>query len=375
MDQPPHVPVPRPGRHLYQQAWGLLIIAVLVAACFVVAEPFLSAVAWAVILAVSAWPGFVRLSLALDSRRRLTATLFAVAGIVILILPLVLAGMSVARRAPAVMQAIDEVGQNGVPGPPDALARVPLVGPWLYDLWASVSEQGSEVLAQYRADITAAARWLLRRAGSFGLTVLQFALAIVIAALLLVRAERVVALLRAFAVRVGGPEALDLLPLAEHTIRAVSLGVVGTSLVEGVLSGIGFAIAGVGYAVLLGGATFLICLLQAGPGFVFLPAAAWIWWRGETGWALFILAWHLALVLPVEMFGKPYFISRGTGLPMLVIFVGVVGGLLAFGFIGVFVGPTVLAVSYAMLLRWLEPPGRLGGDAGTIAEQAHAPEI
>lgn len=169
------------------------------------------------------------------------------------------------------------------------------------------------------------------------------------------RADRACTLLRAFAVRIGGPAASDLLPLAEHTIRAVSFGVVGTSLVEGVLSAISFAIAGQRGAILLGCATFLICLLQAGPGFVFLPAAAWMWWRGEHGWAIFVLAWHLVLVLPVEVLGRPYFISRDTGLPMLLIFVGVLGGVIAFGFIGIFVGATVLAVSYRLLLRWLAP--------------------
>lgn len=135
----------------------------------------------------------------------------------------------------------------------------------------------------------------------------------------------------------------------------MSFGVVGTSLVEGVLSAISFAIAGQRGAILLGCATFLICLLQAGPGFVFLPAAAWMWWRGEHGWAIFVLAWHLVLVLPVEVLGRPYFISRDTGLPMLLIFVGVLGGVIAFGFIGIFVGATVLAVSYRLLLRWLAP--------------------
>ncbi len=355
MDQHPGVKVLPPSGRSTQRLWHILAVAVLATACFFIAEPFLVAVTWAVILAISVWPGFVRLKLALGNRRRLAAVIFVVAGIVVLILPLVLVGMSAARRAPDVTQGIEYIEQNGVPGPPEAIVHLPLVGPRLYAFWSEVSQQGSEVLAQYRTEINATARWLLRRAGSFGLTVLQFALAIVIAALLLARTERALALLRAFAARVGGQEALDLLPLVEHTIRAVSFGVVGTSLVEGVVSGIGFTIAGRQGAILLGCATFLLCLLQAGPGFVFVPAAAWMWWRGDTGWAIFILAWHLALVLPVEIFGRPFFISRGTGLPMLLIFVGVLGGLLAFGFIGVFVGAAVLAVSYTMLLRWLAP--------------------
>ncbi len=353
MDSDPTAPPPRLPARIEQRLWRFSAIAALVAACFVIARPFLSAVIWAVILAVSAWPSFVRVTAVLGSRRRLASALFAVVGIVILVLPLVAAGLSATRHAPSVMQAIDYVEENGVPDPPDAVRRVPLVGPRLYSAWEDLSEQGREVLAQYRGEINATARWLLRRAGTFGLTILQFALAIIIAALLLARADRACALLRELVRRMGGAGATEFLPVAEHTIRAVSFGVVGTALAEGVLSAIGFVIAGEPAAVLLGCATFLTCLLQAGPGFVFLPAAAWMWWRGETGWAVFILAWHLALVLPVEMFGKPYFISRGTGLPLLLIFVGVVGGLLAFGFIGVFVGATVLAVSYTMLLRWL----------------------
>ena len=355
MDSHPTASAPRPPARADQRLWRFTAVAALAAACFVIARPFLSVVIWAVILAVSAWPSFVRLAAVLGNRRRLASAIFAVVGIVILVLPLVAAGLSATRRAPSVMQAIEYVERNGVPDPPDAVQRLPLVGPRLYGAWAELSEQGRAVLAQYRAEINAAARWLLRRAGTFGLTLLQFALAIIIAALLLARADRACTLLRQFVLRLGGADALEFLPVAEHTIRAVSFGVVGTSLVEGVLSATGFAIAGERAAVLLGCATFLTCLLQVGPGLVFLPAAAWMWWQGAMGWAIFILVWHLALVLPVEMFGKPYFISRDTGLPLLLIFVGVLGGLLAFGFIGVFVGATVLAVSYTMLMRWLAP--------------------
>ena len=373
MEQPPKVPVPQSEVRVDPRLWHTLAIVALVAACFVIAKPFLSTVTWAVILAVSVWPSFARLNFVFGNRRRVVGIIVAIAGVFVLVLPLALAGMSAARRAPAVLQAVDYVEQNGVPGPPDAVARVPLIGPRLRDLWRGISEQGSEVLAQYRAEINATARWVLRRVGSFALTVLQFALAIVIAALFLVRAERALALLRTFAVQVSGPAALDLLPLAEYTIRAVSFGVVGTALAEGVLSAVGFAIAGARYATLLGGATFLSCLLQAGPGFVFLPMAAWMWWRGDTGWALFVLAWHLVLVLPIEVFGRPFFISRDTGLPLLLIFVGVVGGLLAFGFIGVFVGPTVLAVSHAMLLRWLAPPSSSSSRPGDLVGDSHLP--
>jgi predicted PurR-regulated permease PerM len=343
-------------RHAYQRAWGILVIAALIAACVVIVAPFLAAFTWAIILAVSSWPGFVRLTRTLGNRRGLAAFVFAVTGFSILVVPLVLAGVSIARRAPAITQSIAYVERNGLPGPPDVIARLPLVGPRLHGLWAELSSQGSEVLTQYKGEINAAILWLLSRAGSFGLFVLQLALAIVVAALLLARAEGASALLRALAGRIGGAGALDLLPVAEHTIRAVSLGVVGTALAEGALSAIGFTIAGTPGAVLLGCATFLASVLQPGPAFVFLPAAAWTWWREEPGWAFLILAWNAALVVPIEMFGRPFFVSQGTGLPMVLVFFGVVGGVLAFGLIGIFVGATILAVSYTLLLRWLAPP-------------------
>ncbi len=346
---------PLTERHIYQQAWGILVLAALIATCLAIVAPFLTAFTWAIILAVSSWPGFVRLTQMLGNRRRLAAFIFAVVGFFILVVPLVLAGMSIARQAPAIMQSIAYIEHNGMPEPPDMIAHWPLVGPRLHDFWAELSSQGSEVLTQYQGEINAAILWLLSRAGSFGLFVLQFALGIVVAALLLAQADGANALLRALAERIGGAAALDLLPVAEHTIRAVSFGVVGTALAEGVLSAIGFTVAHTPGAILLGCATFLVSILQAGPAFVFLPAAAWTWWREEPGWAFLILAWNAAFVVPVEMFGRPFFVSRGTGLPMILIFFGVLGGVLAFGLIGIFVGATILAVSYTLLLRWLAP--------------------
>ena len=349
-----------PQLHIYRQTWGILLFVALIAACLWIAAPFLALSGWAIIMAVSVWPGYVHLSRWLGGRRRLTALLFAVIGFVILVLPIVLGGVSAARQAPAMVQAVADVARHGLPGPPDAVAHWPLIGPWLHDTWAQASTNGSAVLAQYRGTIMDTARWLLFRAGSFGLAMLQFALAIVIAAFLLVRADGAIALLQAFAGKIGGATGQDLLPVTAHTIRAVAFGVVGTSLVEGVLAATGYAIAGVSVAGVLGGATFLLCILQAGPGFVFIPAVAWMWWQDAPGWAIFVLAWHLTLVIPVEMFGRPYFISRGTGLPMLLIFVGVLGGVLAFGFIGIFLGATVLAVAYRLLLRWLAPTQHAG---------------
>ena len=351
MDPPP--PVPR--QNVDQRLWHVLTTTALVSSCFVIARPFLATIAWGVILAVTAWPGFVRLRAALGGRKRLAATAFVLAGMIVLVAPLIIAGLSAAHRAPAAIAFIDGFERNGLPGPPDAVANLPLLGPRLHDIWARLSQQGTEVLTLYRAEINGTARWLLIRSGSFGMVVLQFAAAIIIAGLLLVRAERSRTLLQSFASRVGGQPARDLLPVAEHAIRAVSFGVVGTALAEAILSAIGYSIAGQRAAILLGGVTFLVCLLQAGPGLVFLSAAAWVWYQGSPAWAVFILAWHILLVLPIELFGRPIFISRGTGLPIWLIFIGVVGGLLAFGLIGVFVGATVLAISYRLLVRWLVP--------------------
>ena len=289
----------------------------------------------------------------LGGRRGLAAFAVSFAFMAVFLLPMVAAVMSAADHASSVLHWIDTVEAHGLPGPPPDVVGWPLVGPHLHDAWARLSTEGGEAFARNQTEIRTAVEWLLTQGGSLGLGLLQFALAIVITGLFLSNASPAVGLARSFAENVGGAEALQLLPLAARTIRAVSFGIVGTALAEAVLATIGYALAGVPMAVLLGFVTFLSCMLQIGPLLIALPTAIWLWSTGEVGWAIFVALWNVLMVNSIDNFAKPYFVSKGTHLPISLVFAGVLGGMIAWGFVGTFLGATILAVGYTLLLSWL----------------------
>ena len=139
--------------------------------------------------------------------------------------------------------------------------------------------------------------------------------------------------------------------MAGNTVRGVVYGILGTALVQAVLAGIGFLIAGVPGASVLALLTFFLSVLPVGPPLVWLPATLWLFHQGSTGWGVFMLIWGVG-VSSVDNFVKPWLISQGSEMPFLLIFFGVLGGALAFGFIGVFIGPTLLAVGYRLVEEW-----------------------
>jgi predicted PurR-regulated permease PerM len=151
--------------------------------------------------------------------------------------------------------------------------------------------------------------------------------------------------------RIGGERGTHLLTVAGDTVRGVVYGILGTGLVQAVMAGIGFLIAGVPGAALLALLTFFLSVVPVGPPLVWLPAALWLFHQGSTGWGIFMLAWGV-VVSSVDNVVKPWLISQGSDLPFILIFFGVLGGALMFGFIGVFIGPTLLAVGYRLVVEW-----------------------
>jgi len=184
-----------------------------------------------------------------------------------------------------------------------------------------------------------------------GQGVVELAVSILIAFFLYRDGVALARRVRAGAVRIAGPRAEHLVQTAVDTIRSVVYGVLGTALVQGVLAGVGFLIAGVPGAVLLGFLTFFLSIVPMGPPMVWGPATLWVYQHGSTGWAVFLLIWNLG-VSSIDNFVKPWLISQGSALPFILIFFGVIGGVIAFGFIGVFLGPTLLAVAYRLVLDW-----------------------
>lgn len=191
--------------------------------------------------------------------------------------------------------------------------------------------------------------------GSLGLTIVEILLSIVLAGIFLTTVEGTTSVFHEIANRLGGTSAENLLEVAVRTVRSVAQGVIGTALIQGLLTGIGFVIAGVPFAITLGVLSFATAMLQIGTWPVWIPVAIWLFYHGETGWALFTTVLGIIVGL-LDNFIKPLLIGRGAGVPLWIIFIGVIGGLLKIGFIGIFIGPLVLAAAYSIITGWLTSP-------------------
>jgi predicted PurR-regulated permease PerM len=234
------------------------------------------------------------------------------------------------------------------------LLSIPLAGPWLAKKWLLVSAAGQGALAQHLAPYTAQfVKWLLLQLGSFGLLIVEFLLVTIISAILYATGETAANGVMRFARRLGGERGENSAILAAQAIRAVALGIIVTALIQAAFAGIGLAIAGVPYTGALTALMIVLGIAQIGSGPVVLLATIWLFWQGESGWGTFMLVW-LVIVTQIDNFLRPFLIKRGVDLPLLLIFAGVIGGLLSMGIIGLFIGPLVLAVTYTLLVAWVK---------------------
>jgi predicted PurR-regulated permease PerM len=352
---PPPEPVRTdPSGGFFERVFGLVIVALLLWGTIQITVPFAPALVWGIMIAVSIWPLHQRLARRLGGRTKLSAILLSVLLAVALIMPV--AGL-LAALTEAVQFAIEK-SQSAegiqVPPPPAFLAELPLVGGKLQQLWNEATGNLAGTFAKLRPALETTAGWLARRSLDMGFSFLQFLLAIAITAPLLIGGPKGDDMLRQLATRLAPARGAALVELAGRCIRSVSFGVIGTALVQGLLMAVGLAIAGVPGVVVLGFVSFLLAVLQVGVFPVWVLAALWLGHEGQTGWAIFLAVWGVVVGV-LDNFMKPMLISQGTGLPLTIIFLGVLGGLIAWGFVGIFVGPTVLAVTYTLMLNWLAP--------------------
>jgi predicted PurR-regulated permease PerM len=206
--------------------------------------------------------------------------------------------------------------------------------------------------------------WLAGRAGDFGVVLAHFLLTVLITAILYTTGETAAAGVRRFARRLAGDGGDGSVVLAGQAIRAVALGVVVTALVQSTAAGIGLAVVGIPYAAVLTAIILILCIAQLGPLLVLAPAVGWLYWSGDAVWGTVLLVWTL-LVGALDNVLRPMLIKRGADLPLLLIFAGVIGGLISFGIIGLFVGPVILAVTYRLLESWIADIDRQPAEAAS----------
>lgn len=328
---------------------AVIALALLAAGCVLVLWPFLTALIWAAILASTSWPLFLWLNRKVGNRRTLTAALMTVLGTVALLGPIVAVALAQVDNMAELTRAAATISKEGLPDAPVWLANLPLVGPTLHSYWQQFAHNGHRLIDELSKPAQAAA---LSGGRVLGRGVLDMALAVFLTFFFFVHGETLSARLRIAMERLTGARASYLLEIAHGTVSGVIYGVLGTALAQGVLAAIGFAIAGVPGAVLLGAVTFFLSVVPIGPPLVWGGAAFWLFRQDQPGWAVFVIAWGFFLVSTVDNIIKPFIISRGASLPFAIVFLGVLGGVLAFGVIGAFLGPTLLAVGYRLTLEW-----------------------
>jgi predicted PurR-regulated permease PerM len=331
--------------------WGVLLL--LLGGCVLVMRPFVSAVLWAIVLSVSSWPLYRRLRKFTGNRGTLASLLMLLGMILILLVPFIIVGVTLADNVSAVSAATRKWVEGGPPSPPKWLAKLPVVGAKAVESWQSLASDTAKLWAQAQRFIEPVSAWLLKAGLALGGGLLQLALSILIAFFLFRDGVSLAERLTTAVDRIGGERGKHLLTVANKTVRGVVYGILGTALVQAVLAGIGFVIAGVPGPALLALLTFFFSVVPIlGTGLVWIPAALWLFHEGSTGWGIFMLIWGVG-VANVDNVVKPYLISQGSEMPFILVFFGVIGGALTFGFIGVFLGPTLLAVGYRLVVEWV----------------------
>ena len=345
--------MPAPERDLTRSTLGVLFIGGLIVATLWVLRPFLAPTIWAAMIVVSTWPMLRWFEAHLWHRRSLAVLVMSLLILMLLVVPLMLAIGTNVRHADGIIARASMLSGFQLPPPPPWVAELPMVGENLAQVWAQAADAVSVgLLSRLLPYADDSAKWFVSQAGSVGLVFVQFLLTVVLAAVMYSGGESAALAVRRFGRRLAGVHGDNAVILAGQAIRGVALGVGVTAIAQTVLGGIGLAIAGVPFASLLSAVMLMLCIAQLGPSLVLFPAVGWLFWSGDTGWGVFLLVWSL-IVGTMDNFLRPMLIKKGADLPLLLIFAGVIGGMLGFGLIGLFVGPVVLAVTYTLLEAWM----------------------
>jgi predicted PurR-regulated permease PerM len=282
------------------------------------------------------------------------ATLFMVLLILLLLLgPIFYAGFTFATHIDELVAFVQHRFSRGMPPLPEWLLKLPLIGPRAEQLWFDIATQNPEIVARVSqfGKVIAATGLAAALAVMNGLALL--ALSVLFAASFYLGGESAAAGLQAGMRRVAGARGAYLLKLVGNTVRGAVYGIIGTSLVQAVLCGLGYWIVGLPSPVLLALATFFLAVLPGGPMIIIVPGAIWLVQNGATGWAIFLVVWALLAGILTDNVLKPMLIGKSSKVPYILIMVGVLGGAIMFGLLGVFIGPTLLAVAHAVLRDWV----------------------
>ena len=334
---------------------AVLFLAALIGGSLWILSPFLPAVIWAATLVIATWSIMRRLQDWLWNSRALAVTFMTVALMVVFVVPFWFAIGMIVRNSDQIISWAELIASMGLPPPPSWLGDIPLVGPVAVQLWNSAGGADiHQLLQKARPYAGMMTQWFISAVGSFGLVLVQFVLTVAISAIMYAKGEHAAATAIRFGVRLAGKRGEQMVRLAALAIRGVALAVVVTAFIQSAIGGIALALAGVPFAPVLSALMFMLCIAQIGPAPVLVPAVIWMFVgvSDHTLAAIFLLVCTV-VAQGIDNVVRPILIRKGADLPLLLILAGVIGGLLAFGLIGIFVGPVVLAVAYTLFEAWI----------------------
>jgi predicted PurR-regulated permease PerM len=343
------------------------LLALLIIWTFVIIRPFVPILTWSAVLAVAFYPAFSWLAKILGGRPKSAAAILTLITLGIVIGPATWLGLSAVE---GVRELASQLGTGDLvlQPAPEQIKTWPLIGPQLYDLWNQAYTNVRAVLREVAPYLKPLAGTMLSLAGDAGVGTLQFLLSVFVAGFLFPFGPQLVAAGRAFLVRVVPEQSEHFLGLAGATIRAVAQGVIGVAIVQSLLAGVGFKLAGIPSAGLLAFLVLLFSIVQIGPMIVLLPVVVWIWMDKDVTTAL-LLTIYLVIVGFLDNVLKPLVMGRGLSTPTLVILIGVIGGTLAHGIVGLFIGPIILSVAWELAVAWIRIDR---ADPVVISEKADA---
>lgn len=398
-----------------EQLLGMAALLLLLVGGFYILKPFMTAIMWSVILGFSLWPAQRLLTRWFRGRKTIAAIVVAITVSLLLVGPIVLLGFGLADDAEKLGNTTKVWVESASDKPPEWISKIPVVGDEVNERWTQfaqtrkvwlksidkgmrevpkrpkiIEEDGTitepdplpadapvitvpvvpldpnatleEVEADFIDDerlfemlgkfFAWARSWLVGATVAVSMGVFQIVLSIILTFFILRDGQELGARVAVAASRIAGARGQRLITVAGNTVRGVVYGIIGTAVAQGILAGLGFGLAGVPAAALLGVLTFFLSAVPVGPPLVWIPATIWLFSEGKTGWAIFVLVWGIFIISGVDNIIKPYLISHGSKIPFVIVFMGVIGGALAFGLVGVFLGPTLLAVAYRVIEEW-----------------------
>lgn len=330
----------------------LAAVLILVVGCYMVLRPFLAAILLAIAVCISTWPLYLRLLSKMKGRQNMAAFTMTLSLALVIILPLALVAYNLADDVTALYEGIKRSLEDGLPEPPVWLKGIPILGGAIEEYWHLIATNREEFVELVKRLLEPTRRFLLAGGILLGQGVLITSLAVFVCFFFYRDGNAFMRFLHSAMHRVVGIHVENFFGIVNNTVRSVMYGLVGTAAAQGLVATIGFAIAGVPAPLLLGVVTAVLSVIPVGPPLIWGGTAIWIFYQGSVGWGIFMLLWGFFLISSVDNVVKPILISQGSKLPFILVLFGVMGGVLAFGFVGVFIGPTLLALGLNLVQLW-----------------------